>query len=184
MKLLPLFIFCPFLFLSACRPFTQKPAEREVKADALPDQAEQPALAADEELRRAYSSAIAEYIEASFDADQPTPDTLFIGKHPDFPDISLPDRIQDTPVLLLTPAEADPRVEYHTSMVYLNVIGWVNKNRAEFLIVTFLVQEENGAAVHRPQHNCVLELGLDAERNKYVRRELRFEYPYHRQDNG
>lgn len=118
-----------------------------------------------------YSQAIAEYIRAVYKKDKSGLDTLFIGKHPDFPSIQLPAMIQDTKVMLLTTDEADKKLQYRKSLVYINMFGWITKDRAEFILVTFF----NG---YRPQHNCLIDFKYNSKRKEFELDKLRFEYPY------
>ncbi|MCV5755336.1 hypothetical protein OFN51_41700, partial [Escherichia coli] len=76
--------------------------------------------------------------------DKTAPDTIFIGRHEEFPDIALPAIIDNHPVRLTTFGEftaADNR------QVYLNIFSWFSTGNVEFLIVNF-----SGSG--SPQHNC------------------------------
>jgi hypothetical protein len=159
-----IFIFCSFtmiLFLSCVNKKVNrepsKPSQKEIANDSI-------------DPVNAYSQAIADYINAMYEKDKSVFDTLFIGKHVDFPNITLPKTIQKNPVLLLTYEEANKKLSYRRSLVYLNVIGWIDKTRAEFIIVTFF---EGG----KPQHNCLINYAA-SEKNELEMESLKFEFPY------
>ncbi len=87
---------------------------------------------------QAYSRAIADYIAlvAKDSGAAAIPDTLYIGRHADFPDIELPERIGHTTVRLVTP-EAAEAVREGEHFAYLNIFGWFTSGEAEFKVVRF-----------------------------------------------
>jgi hypothetical protein len=109
------------------------------------------------ELTNAYSQAISEYIKAVYARDKSGFDTLFIGKHVDFPGIELPATIQNTKIMLLTTEEADKKRKYRKSLVFVNMIGTVTKERSEFLLVTFYP-----GYVH--QYDCMINFKYNSKR--------------------
>ncbi len=86
----------------------------------------------------AYSRAIADYIDlgAEDSGTTPIPDTLYIGRHADFPDIELPERIAHTTIRLITP-EAAEGLREGEHFAYLNIFGWFSPGEAEFKLVRF-----------------------------------------------
>ncbi len=86
----------------------------------------------------AYSRAIADYIElvAKDSGAAPIPDTLYIGRHADFPNIELSERIAHTTIRLVTPAAAEALREGE-HFAYLNIFGWFTPGEAEFMVVRF-----------------------------------------------
>ncbi|MBL0128752.1 MAG: hypothetical protein IPP83_15130 [Flavobacteriales bacterium] len=54
----------------------------------------------------AYRTAIADYIIAMDSSDAPLPDTVYIGRHIEFPAIDLPGRIGKRVIRVITPVEA------------------------------------------------------------------------------
>ncbi|MES2691688.1 MAG: hypothetical protein V4658_14880 [Bacteroidota bacterium] len=108
-----------------------------------------------------YSQAIAEYIKAAYKRDRSGFDTLFIGKHDDFPDITLPATIRHTNIKLLTTKEADKKLLYRRSLVYVNIIGAISKEHAHFVFVTFLVRKTSGNPMYKPKHNCDIDLNYN-----------------------
>ena len=124
------------------------------------------------ELTNAYSRAIAEYIQAVYKRDKTSFDTLFFGKHDDFPDIQLPAVIQNTNIKLLTTGEADKKRKYHKSLVFINMIGWIKKNKSEFMLVTFYP-----GYVH--QFDCIINFNYNSQRHEYELENLEFKnYAY------
>lgn len=86
----------------------------------------------------AYTRAIADYIAlvAKDNGATPIPDTLYIGRHADFPDIELPGRIGHTTIRLVTP-EAVEALREGEHFAYLNIFGWFTSSEAEFKLVRF-----------------------------------------------
>jgi hypothetical protein len=87
---------------------------------------------------QAYTRAIADYIAlvAKDSGATPIPDTLYIGRHADFPDIELPERIGHTNIRLVTP-EAAEAIREGEHFAYLNIFGWFTPGEAEFKLVLF-----------------------------------------------
>jgi hypothetical protein len=93
-------------------------------------------------LTKIYSQAIADYIKAVYKKDKTVFDTLFFvkrkfGQADDFPDIELPGTIENTKIRLIVPEVGNRLQEERKSRVYINMIGWVEKKKAEFIFVTF-----------------------------------------------
>lgn len=84
----------------------------------------------------AYRTAIRDYLVAMANTDAPVPDTLFIGRHPDFPATALPDTMGGKTVRIIAPAEAVGFQEAGR-FAYLNVIAWFPPGQAEFIVVRF-----------------------------------------------
>lgn len=94
------------------------------------------------ELAKIYTRAIAEFIKAANKKDKTTFDTLYFGKHvygqpDDFPDIELPQTIEKTEIRLVAPEVGQKKQTERKSLVYVNMIGWVDKEKAEFIFVVF-----------------------------------------------
>ena len=119
------------------------------------------------EMTRYYSQAAGEYIKAVKKRDKPGFDTLFIGKHKDFPDIDLPAIIENTRIMLLTGEEADKKSEYLKSWVFVNMIGWIKKDRSEFFLVTFYP-----GYVHH--YDCIINFKYNFKRKEFELENLQF----------
>ena len=85
---------------------------------------------------KAYEAAIAEYIKAMTRPGGRFADTLYIGRHVDFPDIELPLAIGNTAVRIVEPTEAEA-LRKGEGFAYLNIFGWSTHDRIEFLVVSF-----------------------------------------------
>ncbi|HPS61937.1 MAG TPA: hypothetical protein PLK82_02690, partial [Bacteroidales bacterium] len=94
------------------------------------------------ELEKTYVQAIGDFINAA-NAMNPAPfDTLWFGNRKDglpddFPDINLPREIERTQIRLITPAEGEKSQKQRPSRIYINLVGWVDRAKAEFMFVVF-----------------------------------------------
>lgn len=122
------------------------------------------------EQTKAYCQAISEYIKAVYVAGVSRPDTLFVGKNTDMPDIRLPNVIEGINTVLLTSEIAKRKLTYRKSLVYLNVVGWIEPRKSEFLIVRF--------NEFKPQHNCTIHFKRNAQTKEMELEKLTFQYPY------
>ena len=98
------------------------------------------------ELTKIYTQAIAEFIKAAYKNDKTTFDTLFFGKHvygqdDDFPDIELTETIEKTQIILISPEVGLKKQQERKSLVYVNMMGWISNEQADFMFVVF----SNGA---------------------------------------
>lgn len=94
------------------------------------------------ELTKIYTKAIAEFIRAANKKNGTTFDTLFIanrknGQPDDFPDIELPGKIENTQIVLVAPEIAEKLQQERKIRVYINLMGWTDKEKAEFIFVVF-----------------------------------------------
>ncbi|MBK9758678.1 MAG: hypothetical protein IPO90_01585 [Flavobacteriales bacterium] len=146
-----------------------------VHQEAVPN-AVRPTLSADAALdtAQAYRNAIASYIKAVSKNGDALPDTLYIGRHMDLPNIELPAVIEHVNIRSLTEEEAE-RVKDLDGFVYLNMFGWFAGGSAEFLVVTF----RHG---FRPQHNCHLYFIHSGASATFELDSLGFEYPYQKSE--
>jgi hypothetical protein len=123
------------------------------------------------EVMEAYRGAIAEYIKAVYKDGKPLPDTLFIGENLSFPEIRLPLSIEGANVAMINGDSCWNRLMKRNSLAFLNVIGWITKDKMEFRIVTF-------ADGGKPQQNCSEYFTHSADRNELHLDSLKFDYPY------
>ncbi|MCX6306496.1 MAG: hypothetical protein NT040_16150 [Bacteroidetes bacterium] len=126
------------------------------------------------ELAKIYTMAIAEYIRAVYKNDKTIYDTLFFGKHvygqpDDFPDIKLPGKIENTMIRLVTPEVGLKMQKERKSLVYINMMGWVDKKKAEFILVTF----SNGC---EHKFDCFIDYKYNTARREFNLENVRFEY--------
>ena len=93
-------------------------------------------FAPEPDTAQAYRTAIAEYIKATRERSGAFPDTLYIGRHAEFPAIALPPVIAHVNIRIVTPGSAEA-LKNDPHFVYLNVFCWFTEKEAEFLVVTF-----------------------------------------------
>ena len=121
------------------------------------------------ELAKIYSQAIEEYIRAVSEKEKTNFDTLFLGKQLDFPDIDLPTTIGRTKIRLLAQeAIGNKKSIYSQSSPYINLIGFVESDRAEFIFVTFYPEFQ-----HR--YDCYMDFRYDSEKKEFDLDKLRIE---------
>lgn len=94
------------------------------------------------DLTKIYSQAISDYIKEVSKQDLIVLDTLYFGKRnngqpDDFPNIVLPATINNIKIRLIEPKVGKKLQEEKKSSVYINLIGWVDEDSAEFIFVTF-----------------------------------------------
>ena len=125
------------------------------------------------ELTKIYTQAIAAFIKAAYKNDKTTFDTLYFGKHiygqpDDFPDIELPETIEKTQIRLVTPEVGQKKQAERKSLVYVNMMGWVDKENAAFMLVVF----KNGA---EHQYDYFINFSYYTSTNKFELDKIEFE---------
>ncbi|MCI1265688.1 MAG: hypothetical protein LKG19_03865 [Saprospiraceae bacterium] len=93
-------------------------------------------------LSNIYIQAIADFIKVANKKNTTAFDTLFIANRKmdqpeDFPDIDLPEKIENTQIVLITPKLAEISQKSRKSRIYINIMGWVDREKAEFIFVVF-----------------------------------------------
>ncbi len=125
-----------------------------------------------EEETTRYSQAIAEYIKAIYKRDKSSYDTLYFGRNNEFPDITLPSKIENTGIVLLTQEEANERRKTRKSLVFINMVGWLEKDNSEFIFITFYPGYEH-------QYDCTTHFSYDTKFKKSTLKDLDFKnYAY------
>lgn len=94
-------------------------------------------IAEQTDIEKIYADAITQYINAVKKEQTLVFDTLYFGKHPDFPNITLPSKIENTSIIQINFDEGMKKQKADSSLVYINLVGWVEKTKAEFIFVTF-----------------------------------------------
>ena len=94
------------------------------------------------DLTKIYSQAIDDFIKAANKKNETRFDTIYIAKRKigqpdDFPDIELPEKIENTHIKLLTPEAGEKSQKERKSRIYINMMGWVDQEKAEFLFYVF-----------------------------------------------
>lgn len=124
-------------------------------------------------LTEIYTKAIGEFIKAVHIKDKKSYDTLYFGKHTygqsdDFPDLELPMNIENTQIRLVSPEVGQIKLSERKSLVYVNMIGWVEKERAEFILVVF-----KNAGEH--QFDYFLNFIFNTSKEQYELEKIEFE---------
>ena len=93
-------------------------------------------------LTKQYAMAIEDYIIAVQMKEHRRMDTLWFGKRhfnqpDDFPDIQLPNSIQKTAIILINPDVFEQDIRLYPKRTYINLIGWVDPQHAQFIFNTF-----------------------------------------------
>ncbi len=94
------------------------------------------------DLAKIYSQAISDFITDARKRTKSNFDTLYFGKRnngqpDDFPDIELPATIEKTHIRLISPEAGTIKQQELKSRIYINMAGWVDKEKAEFLFFVF-----------------------------------------------
>lgn len=129
------------------------------------------------ELTKIYTQAIAEFIKAAYKKDKTTFNTLYFGKHiygqpDDFPDIELPEIIEKTQIRLVIPEVGQKKQAERKSLVYVNMMGWVEKEKAEFILVVFTNGGEH-------QYDYYIYFSFNTSTNKFDLDKIEFENYLH-----
>lgn len=100
-----------------------------------------------QQLSLRYTDAITSYIRNVKNDYNLSFDTLYFikrafGQPDDFPEITLPPQIEHTHIRLVPSTAFDRSGQVNRSVAYINMMGWVDIARVEFIFVTF---SNNGA---------------------------------------
>lgn len=103
---------------------------------------QKPQFPSKNDLTKIYTRAIADFIKSANKKNKTNFDTLFFGKRKngqadDFPDIELAKTIENTHIRLITPEEGAKKQNEIKSRIYINLMGWVKTENAEFIFVVF-----------------------------------------------
>lgn len=84
----------------------------------------------------AYRTAIADYIGAMDTSAAPLSDTVYIGRHPDLPQIELPAVIAGRSIRIIDPAVGESE-KHRARFAYLNLFATFTPDNVEFYMVRF-----------------------------------------------
>lgn len=115
-----------------------------------------------------YAQAISEYIKLVYRKDATKIDKLLFGKHVDFPDIELPETIEGTKIMVVTTEEADEIRKHRPSLIYINLLGWVSEEHAEFIFVTFFPEYQH-------QYDYFIDFTLNTQQKEFELEKIVFE---------
>lgn len=95
-------------------------------------------------LTNMYIRAIRDYMGGVYQKDSTLFDTLYLadrktGGPDDFPDITLPREIGKTKIVMIpaTSASKAPEIQFGETTPLINLMGWIDETKAEFIFVTF-----------------------------------------------
>lgn len=122
-----------------------------------------------------YVQAIGDFIRAANQKNAAAFDTLHFGKRhngqpDDFPDITLPENIEHTVIKLIAPELGEKLQQERKSRVYINLMGWVEEQSAEFMFVVF----SNG---FEHQYDYTLNYHYNQERKAFDLKQVQFKGP-------
>jgi|ERR1043165_4815094 hypothetical protein len=125
------------------------------------------------QLERAYDEAISNFIKEASNRNGTRFDTLYIGKRKngqpdDFPDIELRPRIELTEIKLVSPELGKKLMNERKSRTYINLMGWVSKEKTEFIFVVF----SNGF-----QHQYDYQLTYAYKKGRFELTDLKIQKP-------
>lgn len=94
------------------------------------------------ELAKIYCQAIGDFIKEANKNNKTNFKILYFGKRKngladDFPDVELPELIENTYIKLISPEQGAIKQKEDSSCIYINLFGWVTKKDAEFIFVVF-----------------------------------------------
>ena len=128
------------------------------------------------DLTKIYTQAIKDFIKEANKKTNSDFDTLFFGKHKngdpqnDFPEIELAPTIENTVIKLISP-ELGAKIQHERkSSIYINLMGWVEKEKAEFIFIVF----SNG---FEHQYDCYIHYKYNATRKKFDLMNSYFKFP-------
>ncbi len=125
-------------------------------------------------LTNIYVKAIEDYMDAVHQKDKTVFDTLFLikrqnGLPDDFPDIQLPPKIKETKISLLTQQDAgNHKPFYRVNAPAINLIGFVEKNKATFTFVAFYPEFHH-------QYDAYLDYKFNSTKKDYELEQLTIE---------
>lgn len=124
-------------------------------------------------ITNAYCAVIAEYIKEANKNSTVAFDTLFVGKHEEFPDIKLPNTIADKKIVLYTQVKGDKEPYHRSSYKFVNILETkFLKDKVGFMLITFHQD-------YHPQHNCHIDLKYNEEKKEFeLEKKIRYEYLY------
>lgn len=127
------------------------------------------------ELVKIYSQAITDFIKAANKKNKTSFDTLYFGKRAngqpdDFPNIELPKTLEKTHIQLISTELGKIKQNQLKSRIYINLLGWVNKENAEFIFVVF----SNG---FDHQYDYEIHYSYNTKKKQFELKKLQFKGP-------
>ena len=127
---------------------------------------------------KGYTLAIGEYIKTMHATNKTSFDTLFFGKHEDFPDIILPTEIENTNIILLTNSEAEKKYANRRSIIYINMVDEFKKEVCLFKLVVFKTEKVSEKINWWPLYDYNVNFNYSLDTKVFTKEKSDFEYPY------
>lgn len=125
---------------STCLYITQTPTNELVK----------------QSTKNIYTIAIEDFVNQIKEYNNSTFDTLFFGKHLDFPDANLPTNVNNTKIILLLNEDIEKfKPHYSKRNPYINLISYIHNQKFEFIFNTFYPGFDH-------QYDCYLTYNIDS----------------------
>lgn len=131
-----------------------------------------------QETEKEYSMAISEYIKAAREKEKIPFDTLFIGKHEEFPYITLPAKLENTVIIIMPFEEIEKKYFNCKSLRYVNIVSTYTKIGVEFLLIGFRTEKIPEKMNWWPLHNCHINYKYGKSKNDFMLDKIIFEYSY------
>jgi hypothetical protein len=128
---------------------------------------------------KGYTLAIGEYIKTMKATNKTSFDTLFFGKHEDFPDIKLPTEIENTKIIVLTNAEAEKKYANRRSIAFINMIDDFTKDMSLFKLVVFKTEKMPEKINWWPLYDYNVNFNYSLNTKVFTKEKSNFEYPYY-----
>ena len=122
-----------------------------------------------------YAQAISDFIKTANKKNKTNFDTLYFGKRSnglpdDFPNIKLPETIEGTYIKLISPEAGKKTQNECKSRIYVNLIGYLGRETAEFMFIVF----SNG---FEHQYDYIIEYKFDSVRGEFEQQKIQFNGP-------
>jgi len=127
---------------------------------------------------KGYTLATGEYIKTMKATNKAGFDTLFFGKHEDFPDMTLPTEIENTKIIVLTNAEAEKKYANRRSITYINMLGDFVKDMSLFKLIVFKTEKVAEKINWWPLHVYNVNFNYSIDTKVFTKEKSNFEYPY------
>lgn len=149
-----LFIFATSLLSCLSSPHNSTPEKENSAPLASKNQKIESAKQHPDPTTGIYIQAIEKYLEAVFQRDKTNLETLYVlkrnnGQPDDFPKINLPTSLKNTKIVLLDQKESELQKHlFKKNSPAVNIIGWIEEQKAEFIFVTFFPEFQHSFDYH------------------------------------
>ncbi len=127
---------------------------------------------------KGYTLAIGEYIKTIKAKDKTSFDTLFFGKHEDFPDITIPTEIENTKIIVLSNTEAENKYASSRSITFINMVDDFKKEVCLFKLVIFKTEKVPEKINWWPLYDYNVNFNYSLDTKVFTKEKSDFEYPY------